>query len=169
MNPARKMPQSGSRNVPSWLANIQSHRKTRSEAAAPDTSPASTTALVVCSDTPLAEVEAKSSNGQEDRKNHRHHDEAAVDAVFRIESSEPETNDAEHDERAEITCECEERSHASSGRERTDHDVIPIRITECEFHGAGIGVQIRLLLQSRDKRAGPKQRLIEVVHTKEQE
>lgn len=119
--------------------------------------------------TPLAEVEAKSSNRQEDRENYRHHHEAAVDAVFRIVSAEPETNDAEHNQRAEITCECEERSHSSSGCERTDHDVVPIRITECDFHGAGIWIQMRLLLQSRDKRAGPKQRLVEVVHTKEQE
>ena len=57
-----------------------------------------------------------------------------------------------------------------SGRsERTDHDVITIRITECEFAGAGIGVQMGFLFQSSDKGACPKQRLIEVIHTKEQE
>jgi hypothetical protein len=53
--------------------------------------------------------------------------------------------------------------------ERTDHDVIPIRITECEFSGASIGAQMRFLFQSTDKGACSKQRLIEVVHTKEQE
>ena len=57
-----------------------------------------------------------------------------------------------------------------SGRsERTDHDVIAIRVTECEFAGARIGIQMRFLLESSDKRACPKQRLIEVIHTKEQE
>lgn len=62
------------------------------------------------------------------------------------------------------------RSNAYSGRsERTNHDVIPIRITDCKFAGASIWVQFGLFIQSSDKGASPKQRFIEVVHAKEQE
>ena len=53
--------------------------------------------------------------------------------------------------------------------ERADHDVVPIRITQCEFSGAGIGAHVRFLFQLGDEGARSKQRLIEVVDTKEQE
>ena len=53
--------------------------------------------------------------------------------------------------------------------ECTDHDVIPIRITQCEFAGAGTGIQMGFLFQFIGKGARPQQRLIEVIDTKEQE
>ena len=53
--------------------------------------------------------------------------------------------------------ECEVPERELLGRsERTDHDVIPIRITKCEFAGTGVRVQMGLLFEFSDKGACPK-------------
>jgi hypothetical protein len=40
-----------------------------------------------------------------------------------------------------------DHSNRSLGRaERADHDVIPVRIAKCIFHGTGTRVQVRLFL-----------------------
>jgi hypothetical protein len=34
--------------------------------------------------------------------------------------------------------------------ERADHDVVPVRITDCKLFGSGIRVHVRLLFESGD-------------------
>ena len=36
---------------------------------------------------------------------------------------------------------------------RADHDVIPVRISECEFHSSSVRVQVGLLLELSDESA----------------
>ena len=50
--------------------------------------------------------------------------------------------------------------------ERADHDVIAIRITEREFAGAGIGIQIRFFFELGNEGTRSKRRFIEVVHAR---
>jgi hypothetical protein len=50
-----------------------------------------------------------------------------------------------------------------------DHDVIPVRIPERELSGSSVGIHLRLLFESGDERAGPRQRIVEVINTEEQE
>ena len=61
--------------------------------------------------------------------------------------------------------------HSSLGLdriERTDHNVVPVRITECKLLGSSVRVQVRLLFESDDESAGPRERLVKIIHTKEQ-
>src|SRR4030095_7414601 len=54
-------------------------------------------------------------------------------------------------------------------RERADHDVVPVRISECELHSSSVRVHLRLLLEPSDESACPWQRHVEIIHTKKQE
>jgi hypothetical protein len=55
------------------------------------------------------------------------------------------------------------------GRERTDHDVIPVRISECELHSSSVRIHVGLLLESSDERACPWQRQVEIIDPEKQE
>jgi hypothetical protein len=62
------------------------------------------------------------------------------------------------------------RGSSSLGRrKRADRDVVSIRIPERELHRLSIRVQVRLLLESRDESARPRQGLVVVVDAEEQE
>ena len=50
----------------------------------------------------------------------------------------------------------------------TDHDVVPVRITQCELSGACVWIDIRLLFKRRDKAARAAQRLVKVIYAKEE-
>ena len=39
--------------------------------------------------------------------------------------------------------------------ERTDHNVVPVRITECKLFGSSVGVHVGLLVESGDESTGP--------------
>src|SRR5437588_9905497 len=54
-------------------------------------------------------------------------------------------------------------------RERTNHDVVSVLITERELLCASIRVRVRLLFEPGDQRACPFQRHIEIVDAEEQE
>src|SRR4029077_303319 len=54
-------------------------------------------------------------------------------------------------------------------RERTDHDVIPVWISECELHSSSVRVQVGLLLEPSDEGACPCQRHVEIIDTEKQE
>jgi hypothetical protein len=60
-------------------------------------------------------------------------------------------------------------SSASSSTERTDRDVIPVRIPERELHGSSARIHVGLLLEPSDKSACPRQRRIEIIDTEKQE
>src|SRR5262245_41140477 len=53
--------------------------------------------------------------------------------------------------------------------ERTDGDVISVRIQERELHGASVWIHMRLFFQPADQRAPPRQSHLEVVDPEEQE
>ena len=60
--------------------------------------------------------------------------------------------------------------HEGSGRiERTDGDVVPVRISERKFHGSSVGIHMRLFFQPADESARPWQSYVEVVDPEEQE
>ena len=54
-------------------------------------------------------------------------------------------------------------------RERTNRDVVPVRIAKRELHCSRIRAQMRLLFEPGDESARPFQRRIEIVHAEEQE
>jgi hypothetical protein len=54
-------------------------------------------------------------------------------------------------------------------RERTDHDVVPIRISERELHSSSVRVHLRLLLEPSDKSTCPCQRHVEIIDPEKQE
>jgi hypothetical protein len=54
-------------------------------------------------------------------------------------------------------------------RERTDHDVIPVRISECELHGSSARIHVGLRLQPSDESACPLQRHFEIIDPEKQE
>src|ERR1700681_1539837 len=54
-------------------------------------------------------------------------------------------------------------------RERTNHDVVSVRIPERELLCSSIRVRVRLLFEPGDERACPFQRHIEIVDAEEQE
>src|SRR5262245_5717505 len=57
-----------------------------------------------------------------------------------------------------------------SGRvERTDADVVPVRILERKLRGPGVGIHVWLFFQLADESARPWQRCVEVVDPEEQE
>src|SRR5262245_52595000 len=53
--------------------------------------------------------------------------------------------------------------------ERTDGDVISVRVPERELHGASVWIHMRLFFQPADQRAPPRQSHLEVVDPEEQE
>lgn len=54
-------------------------------------------------------------------------------------------------------------------RERTDHDVIAVRISECEFHSSSGGIHVGLFLKPSDERARPGERQVKIIDPEEQE
>src|SRR5438105_11836316 len=54
-------------------------------------------------------------------------------------------------------------------RERTNRDVVSVRIPERELLCSSVRVRVRLLFEPGDERAGPLQCHIEIVDTEEQE
>src|SRR5213594_645671 len=54
-------------------------------------------------------------------------------------------------------------------RERTNRDVVSVRIPERELHCSSIRVRVRLLFESGDESACPFQRRTEIVDAEEQE
>src|SRR5580698_3463215 len=57
----------------------------------------------------------------------------------------------------------------SGRRERTDHDVIPVRISQRELHGFGVRAQVGFLFEPSDEGARPWQSQVEIVYTEKQE
>jgi hypothetical protein len=57
---------------------------------------------------------------------------------------------------------------ARSGK-RADHHVVTVQIAECELSGSGSGILPGLFLEPTDKGSGARQRLVEVIHTEEQQ
>jgi hypothetical protein len=53
--------------------------------------------------------------------------------------------------------------------EGTNHDVVPVRISQCNLHRSGAGIQVRFLLQARDESACPGHRLVEIIDPEKQE
>jgi DNA-directed RNA polymerase subunit N (RpoN/RPB10) len=61
-------------------------------------------------------------------------------------------------------------SMEGSGRiERTDGDVVPVRISERKFHGSSVGIHMWLFFQQADESARPWQSYVKVVDPEEQE
>ena len=56
----------------------------------------------------------------------------------------------------------------SGRRERTDRNVISVRIAERELLGLRVRIHVWLLFEPRDKRACPLQRQVEIIDTEEQ-
>ena len=54
-------------------------------------------------------------------------------------------------------------------RERTDRNVIPVQISEREFHSSGARVHMGLLLEPSDESTRPGQRHVEIIDTEKQE
>lgn len=54
-------------------------------------------------------------------------------------------------------------------RERADHDVIPVRISEGDLHSSSGRVHVGLLLELSDERARPCQRQVEIIDPEKQE
>jgi len=54
-------------------------------------------------------------------------------------------------------------------RERTDRNVIPVRISDGKLHGSRARVHMGLLLEPRDESACPRQRHVEIIDTEKQE
>ena len=52
--------------------------------------------------------------------------------------------------------------------ERTDHDVVPVRITERKLFSSCVGVHLRLLFKSSHEGAGSRQRLFEIIYPEKQ-
>jgi hypothetical protein len=57
----------------------------------------------------------------------------------------------------------------SGRRERTDRNVISIRISERELLGLRVRIHVRLLFEPRDERARPLKRQVEIIDTEEQQ
>jgi hypothetical protein len=53
--------------------------------------------------------------------------------------------------------------------ERTDGDVVPVRISERKLRGSGVGIHVWLLFQPADESARPWQSYVKVVDPEEQE
>jgi hypothetical protein len=53
--------------------------------------------------------------------------------------------------------------------ERTDGDIISVRISERKLRSSSVGIHMRLLLQPADERARSWQSLVEVVDPEKQE
>src|ERR1700736_4900073 len=61
-------------------------------------------------------------------------------------------------------------SSALSGRrERTDCNVIPVRISERELLGLSVRIHVWLLFEPGDERACPLKRQVEIIDTEEQQ
>ena len=68
------------------------------------------------------------------------------------------------------TCAMTVGSMEGLGRvERSDCDVIPVRISERKLHGSGVGIHMWLLFQSANESARPGQSHVKVVDPEEQE
>src|ERR1700738_973748 len=61
-------------------------------------------------------------------------------------------------------------SSALSGRrDRTDRNVIPVRISERELLGLSVRIHVWLLFEPSDERACPLKRQVEILDTEEQQ
>src|ERR1700719_4282324 len=60
-------------------------------------------------------------------------------------------------------------SALSGLRERTDRNVISVRISERELLGLSVRIHVWLLFEPRDERACPLKRQVEVIDTEEQQ
>ena len=57
----------------------------------------------------------------------------------------------------------------SLGRSQcADHDVVPVRVTECELHRSGVGTHVRLLFKASHKCASSRQCFREIIYAEEQ-
>ena len=54
-------------------------------------------------------------------------------------------------------------------RERTDRNVISVRISERELLGLSVRIHVRLLFEPSDDRACPLKRQVEIIDTEEQQ
>ena len=54
-------------------------------------------------------------------------------------------------------------------RERTDRNVISVRISERELLGLSVRIHVRLLFEPSDERACPLKRQVEIIDTEEQQ
>src|ERR1700685_63991 len=60
-------------------------------------------------------------------------------------------------------------SALSGRRERTDRNVISVRISERELLGLSVRIHVWLLFEPRDQRACPLKRQVEIIDTKKQQ
>ena len=60
-------------------------------------------------------------------------------------------------------------SALSGRRERTDRNVIPVRISERELLGLSVRIHVWLLFEPADERACPLKRRVEIIDTEEQQ
>src|SRR5207244_1974166 len=51
---------------------------------------------------------------------------------------------------------------------RTDHDVVSVRISQCELHSSSVRVHLGFLLEAIDESTCPWQRYIEIIDTEKQ-
>src|SRR5258708_149018 len=62
-----------------------------------------------------------------------------------------------------------QRSALSGRRERTDRNVISVRIPERELLGLSVRIHVWLLFEPSDERACPLKRQVEIIDTEEQQ
>jgi hypothetical protein len=73
-------------------------------------------------------------------------------------------------ERRNKGCSGDSAASARLGRrERTDRDVIPVRISERELCSSSVRVHVGLFLEPSDESACPWQRRVEIINTEKQE